>query len=56
VSLDGRFDLTSVRILTASPDTLLDAWSGSEAPAWSFLFALVAPLNSVRLAIYKGFA
>lgn len=40
----------------ASPDTSLDAWSGSEAPAWSFSFALVALLKSVGLAVYKGFA
>lgn len=45
VSLGRGFDLTSVSILTASADMLLDAWSGSEAPAWSFLFALMAPIK-----------
>lgn len=47
VSLDRGFGLASVRILTASPDMLLDAWYGSEAPAWRFLSVLVTPIKNI---------
>lgn len=45
MSLEGGFDLASVRVLTASPDMLLDARSGRRAPAWSFFACSSGPIK-----------